>query len=226
MYTRKHENRTLNTQDDGDCSFLFTDAGAQALIPCTCRPMNWANTGGRANEGCRWTDGKKGSESDTDCFGSSCDWHSYAPGCDPVKEELAKCPYFDATVYASLTAIPGLVYLKEGAEREGGGGGPGDMFSSRYSPAHALARSYTQVQPELFFFSQVRDLQFRSSKQKTVGYSPISRRDLQVCRRAPQSQCLPFSFFFRRPLFTCRDSLPPTLQVGAATPTAGQTFLQ
>jgi len=89
--------------DNGDCSSLFSSAGALSKGACDrSKCMKDQQTDGSLSTGC-WSS----------CFNSSCDWSKEL--CVDVKTSLRTCPFFDLAVFDSLAiASSSVTYAHSG----------------------------------------------------------------------------------------------------------------
>jgi len=102
--------------DEGQCNHLFLDAGPEALKPCDCIPNRYYGASIMTFCSSRTNEELPGAN----CFTSKCDWHPFNGStghCEGVREDLKKCPLFDAitlhSIAQTMQTTP-LVYLKEG----------------------------------------------------------------------------------------------------------------
>ena len=102
----------LTCQNISECADKFTNAGAEALVPCNrdfCSVLLERESSGSnmAHMPCQEIIHET-------CFSASCDWSVYFSNCQENRETFRKCPIFAALAYTSLSQTQGLVYLKEG----------------------------------------------------------------------------------------------------------------
>lgn len=95
--------------DSGECSLNFQRAGERGAQACDRAACPY-KIEGDVNEPCQ-----------SGCFEASCDFQQGHPACAAILTEAAACPLFDAVTWQSLSAVPDLVFVREGGTAAGYG---------------------------------------------------------------------------------------------------------
>jgi len=98
--------------DDGDCRFVFEEAGPDSLISCNVATNLYIPTVQHAH--CLTVPKNKGDALGY-TFTASCNWTPFRRVlvCEEARKELGKCPTWDAIAYQSVRSTPGVIYVKE-----------------------------------------------------------------------------------------------------------------